>query len=103
MTLEHAREMWRKAVNEAAKARRKPVQPLFTIPEKKYCFQPQNIRAERKSKGLSLRQLGYRIGVHHITIAAWERGAWKPSIKHLIAICNVLQVAPEEFFSEQEA
>lgn len=49
-----------------------------------------NVKAARKSKGLTQRQLGDLVGVDTLTVSRWERGAVRPTIANLAALCKAL-------------
>lgn len=49
-----------------------------------------NVKAARKAKGLTQRQLGDKVGVDTLTISRWERGAVRPTIANLAALCKAL-------------
>lgn len=57
------------------------------------------IRAKRKSLGLSQEELAERAGVHHNTIARWERGELDPRGTSLAKLAKGLQVTPAELLS----
>jgi Zn-dependent peptidase ImmA (M78 family)/transcriptional regulator with XRE-family HTH domain len=52
----------------------------------------------RKAAGLSLRELGARVGVSHAAIKKYEDGAAMPSSDILIALSRALKVRTEYFF-----
>ena len=51
----------------------------------------ENIKAVRKSKGLSQEELAIRLNVVRQTISKWERGLSVPDSEMLIAISDVLE------------
>src|SRR5262245_37618063 len=52
----------------------------------------------RKASGLSLRDLGDKVGVSHAAIKKYEDGEAKPSSDILLKLAKVLQVRTEYFF-----
>lgn len=57
----------------------------------------------RKQKGLTLEQLGAKVGVSHGMIARIESGSKEPSIKLLVALAVALGVTPGELIDAPEA
>ena len=60
-----------------------------------------NIYALRKSKNISASKLGRMLGKAESTITAWERGERVPSMKDILAICNVFSCSVDEMFKMQ--
>lgn len=52
-----------------------------------------NLRALRKSKGLTMKQLGEKIGVAESTISLYERGEREPDNATLIKLANYFIVS----------
>lgn len=57
------------------------------------------IRATRKSLGISQEELAERAGVHHNTIARWERGELDPRGTSLAKLAKALQVSPADLLT----
>ena len=53
----------------------------------------------RKAAGLSLRELGERVGVSHASIKKYEDGDAMPSSDILLQLARALQVRTEYFLS----
>ena len=51
----------------------------------------ENIKAVRKSKGLSQQELAVKLNVVRQTISKWEQGLSVPDADMLISISNVLE------------
>lgn len=56
------------------------------------------IRKYRKQKGLTQKELGFRIGVKHNTISSYENGTNEPEQNILFAIAEVLGVSINDLF-----
>lgn len=56
------------------------------------------IKRYRKQKGLTQKQLGFRIGVKHNTISGYENGTNEPEQNILFAIADVLEVSINNLF-----
>lgn len=56
------------------------------------------IRKFRKAKGMTQKELGFRIGVKHNTISAYESGTNEPEQNILFAIADVLGVSINDLF-----
>ena len=54
----------------------------------------QRIRSKRTEAGLSMQQLGDRIGVSKGAIAKWEKGESKPSRPYIKAMCDIFDCTP---------
>lgn len=50
----------------------------------------EKMRAMRKKKGLSMKQLGEMVGVAEATISTYENGRSEPSLTVLCAIADIL-------------
>jgi transcriptional regulator with XRE-family HTH domain len=50
----------------------------------------------RLRKFLTQGDLARQIGVHPTQVSDWERGIYRPSMKHLRRLCEILEVAPDE-------
>ncbi|PIH05214.1 helix-turn-helix domain-containing protein [Clostridium combesii] len=55
----------------------------------------ENIRRIRKSKGLTMKQLGEKINMSEQAISQYERNLRTPNTKLLFKIANVLEIPPE--------
>ena len=53
----------------------------------------ENLRKLRKQKGLTMKELGERVGVAEVTISTYESGRSDPSIPVLCKIADVLDVS----------
>lgn len=49
-----------------------------------------NIKAIRKKRGLTQKQLADRLGVKQQNVSDWERGERSPSVKNLKKLADVL-------------
>lgn len=58
----------------------------------------QQIRKYRKAKGMTQKELGFRIGVKHNTISGYESGANEPDQNILFAIADVLGISINDLF-----
>jgi repressor LexA len=56
------------------------------------------IRKYRKAKGMTQRELGFRLGVAHNTISGYESGANEPDQNILFAIADILGVSINDLF-----
>ena len=63
----------------------------------------ENIKAVRKSKGLSQEELAIRLNVVRQTISKWERGLSVPDSEMLIAISDVLETPVNVLLGETVA
>ncbi len=54
------------------------------------------LERRRKAKGLTLRQLAHRVGVHTSTAQGWESGRHEPRPNHYQKLSRVLGVDPLE-------
>lgn len=57
-------------------------------------FDPSAMAKHRRRKGLSLDQLGERVGRARPNLITWEKGRSSPSPRKLIALANALSVEP---------
>ena len=55
-----------------------------------------------KERGLTLTELGQKIGVAQATISGFQTGKIKPSFDSLEKLCAALNVSPGELFEEDE-
>ena len=56
----------------------------------------ENIKAIRKSKGLSQQELAVKLNVVRQTVSKWEQGISEPSTSNMIALAKLYGVTPEE-------
>jgi DNA-binding XRE family transcriptional regulator/mannose-6-phosphate isomerase-like protein (cupin superfamily) len=61
------------------------------------------IRTLRKTAGLTIREVGERLGISTSAVSQIERGALRPSVSRLIAIVQVLGVPLADVFDEDDA
>jgi len=54
-----------------------------------------NLRALRKKKGLSLRQLQNEVGISHNTLGSYERNTIQPTIENCYKLCKYFEVPIE--------
>lgn len=59
----------------------------------------KRIRAARRSRGLTLRQLAPLLGVSHAAVDRWERGVNGPSDALKVSIASWAGEDPDEMFS----
>jgi transcriptional regulator with XRE-family HTH domain len=64
--------------------------------------QPNRVRYWRKQRGLTLEQLGDRIGVGKVMMSAIERGNRKLDRERIIAIARELEIDPADVFLSSE-
>lgn len=50
----------------------------------------------RMAKGMSQRDLGKLVGVHHNTISLYEMGSSEPTAHRFLRICNALDKSADE-------
>jgi transcriptional regulator with XRE-family HTH domain len=50
----------------------------------------------RERKFLTQKELGELIGVHPTMVSEWERGLYRPSLRNLKKLCQVLEVGRDE-------
>ena len=60
----------------------------------------KKLKNARKSKGLSLDNLGKAIGKNATTIGRYERGEILPDAKQIYLLCNELEISEYELFSQ---
>ena len=63
----------------------------------------ENIRALRKSKGLSQQELGIKLNVVRQTISKWEQGLSVPDSEMLISLSEVLETPVSKLLGETVA
>jgi transcriptional regulator with XRE-family HTH domain len=63
-------------------------------------FNGEIIRIKAKEAGLNLLQLAGRLGVSRQTVNSWI-GGQSPRGGHLVKLCSLLNVRPDNFFNEQ--
>lgn len=62
------------------------------------------LRLLRLEKGLSLKDVGFRVSVSDNTVLRWERGAHQPSLAQAVAYADALGITLDELISlSQEA
>jgi transcriptional regulator with XRE-family HTH domain len=54
------------------------------------------LRDQRKRKGLTLRQLGTRLGVHHSMLGRIEQGERRLDIVEFARLCSAIGCAPQD-------
>lgn len=59
-----------------------------------------NLKAARKSAGLTQRQLAERIGTDSFQVSRWERGANRPQDETLSALAETLGMDLSAFYTE---
>ena len=57
-----------------------------------------NLKAIRKAKGMSLRQLSASSGVEHTMIHRYEKGESNPALTTIVDLADGLGVHPSELF-----
>lgn len=60
----------------------------------------ERLKQLRQSRGLSIRELGRRCGISHVSISLIERGRHSPSISSLKAVLDALETTLSAFFSD---
>lgn len=61
-----------------------------------------NLKAARKRKGLTLRELGDLVGKTEAHVWRWENGKHKPEDATLMELARVLDLSYADFFTEPE-
>ena len=56
----------------------------------------ERLKALRRQRLLTQRELAEKVGVAWQTLSAWERGTMQPRMRHIRALCQALDVTPEE-------
>jgi len=56
----------------------------------------KNLRASRRSAGLTQLQLGERVGVSNMSIYFYESAQSVPPLPRFVALCDALRVSPEK-------
>ncbi len=56
----------------------------------------------RMAKGMSQRDLGKLVGVHHNTISLYEMGSCEPTAHKFLRICDALKVSADEMLGRGE-
>ena len=63
----------------------------------------ERIRKIRKSKNLTLKQLGAMMGIADSSITVWEKGYNVPSLRMILLLCQKLNISADELiYSEEE-
>ena len=63
---------------------------------------PENLKALRKSKGLTLRQLGDMVGVTESSISMYETGKRQPDNEGLLRLAAALDTSVGELLGEEQ-
>lgn len=58
----------------------------------------EQIRRRREDQGLTLKELGDRLGVHFTTVSSWERGRSMPGYDAMPRLAAALEVSPRDLF-----
>ena len=61
-----------------------------------------NIRKMRLERGMTQRQLAYRLRVSVQAVSKWERGKTYPDVTMLLPIADMLGVTLDELFGRKE-
>ncbi|MBC8206879.1 MAG: helix-turn-helix transcriptional regulator [Kiritimatiellales bacterium] len=67
-----------------------------TIHSKEYSELLKWLRAQRKQQGLTMRELGEKLGVIHSWVGKIEQGERRLDIIEYLRLCNALQIDPNE-------
>ncbi|RNL84764.1 helix-turn-helix domain-containing protein [Halostreptopolyspora alba] len=59
------------------------------------------IKAARKRKGLTQRELARLIGTGEMRVARWERGASAPSAKYVFRLADALGIDPRDLVADE--
>lgn len=65
-------------------------------------FNKDRLIALREMLGLTQEKFAERIGTVKQHISLWETGVTIPSVRTLVKICNIFDVAPRYFFTSDE-
>ena len=63
---------------------------------------PDNLKAIRKSKGLTLKQLGEKVGVTESSISQYETGRRQPDNEGLLRLASALDTTVGELLGEEQ-
>ncbi len=77
-------------------------QPISPIQKKLLIKLGESIQSIRKKKGLTLEEVGDRIGKDRQSIHRIEKGLFNPSYLYLLDICKGLEITLEELFEENK-
>ena len=64
-------------------------------------FEPARLTQARVRKSVTKTELAAKVGVSWQTISEWERGNMQPRMKHVRALCEALDVTPEELLGTE--
>jgi DNA-binding XRE family transcriptional regulator len=56
------------------------------------CTMRTKLKQWREKRGLSLRELGERSGVHYVSIVKMEAGKLDPQLSTLLKLCRALKI-----------
>jgi transcriptional regulator with XRE-family HTH domain len=60
----------------------------------------EQIRRRREEQGLTLKELGDRLGVHFTTVSSWERGRSMPGYDSMPRLASELETSPRDLFGK---
>ncbi len=61
----------------------------------------KKLKEERKRKGISLRELGEKLGVTGQFISMWENNRTSLKMKDYFFICNILEISPIDLLKDE--
>ena len=61
----------------------------------------ENIKAARKIKGLSQRDLAEKLGIAFQNLSVWENGKGAPSARYLMQLSEVLKISLDQLTSDE--
>ena len=61
----------------------------------------KKLKEERKRKGISLRELGEKLGVTGQYISMWENNRTSLKMKDYISVCKVLEISPADLLEDE--
>ena len=62
----------------------------------------ENLRYQREEKGLSQRELAFRIGTSSQNISRWERGEVLPSIDFCVKLADFYGITVDELIGREQ-
>ena len=67
-----------------------------TIHSPEYSKLREWLRAQRKKQGITMRELGARLGVIHSWVGKIEQGERRLDLIEYLKVCNALEIDPHE-------
>ena len=67
-----------------------------------YKFFGDNLKRILREKNISQKQLSQKIGLHPMQISRWMMAKSQPSFDSIAAICEVINIEPDQLFRNPE-